>query len=168
MRIETVEIFTHVDPRTTPPTVRHFDVDAMQRYIYGYILQRGALPEGVEIARVELDEALIANVKAFGGVEPEHVERIQRDADLLKAVLPAIACHMDDGTQLIVDGHHRLVALWYSDAREARMVFFRLGAWERFLVALPPEVERQFVADIKPTVPPELPHRWGEIYDGGM
>lgn len=75
-----MEVFTHVDPSTDPPTIRHFNVSAMTQYIYSHIFLHGAVPKDVEVLRCPLDEELIRHIETNGGVEEEQIQRLTAEA----------------------------------------------------------------------------------------
>ncbi len=131
------ELFTHIEDETGK--VRHFNPSAMYRAL------PELLPEGrVKAITAELDKGFVSHILAKCGVEDEKLGRM-KDPYLH---VPVIGVDMEDGTVLMVDGHHRLVVLAARGEETYRMYLFPIGVWERFLVDMPGEINGYLVQDV--------------------
>jgi hypothetical protein len=140
------EIFTHVDP--DDGAIRVFDVTAMLAHAMQIVEQAVVPVAALEAVGIEAVNA---------AMEARHAEYVLRDcgiedwklARLCEPYLrwPALAVELPDRTTLQVDGHHRLVR-WYRAGRDSYpLLRFRLGAWEPFLLEVPPEIRDRLVRE---------------------
>lgn len=135
------EVFTHIDPHTAK--VRHFAVTHMMEYLVTYPQQHdGALAPDVEVLSVNMDQEYLKFVAYKRCIDSVHCMRV-----LAESGPPVLAVHMEDGTTCQVDGHHRLLAKALRGDRIYKMLRFKLGAWERFLIDLPQEWSDLLVKD---------------------
>jgi hypothetical protein len=114
------QIFNHTDPQGV---TRHFNASAMTRAI----LSRKVAPT---LMQFELDEHTAKHIEANHGIEEKHLATI--DDKMLES--PVIMVHFEDGSDLIVDGSHRVVKRWRNGLRTVDAVLFMPGQWEPFLV----------------------------------
>lgn len=127
----TDEIFTHIDPDNG--RVRHFNASAMGRAIPGY-----SIIGKVKEITAYLDPEFVQFIKEKRGVEQWKIARLTA----IQLQIPVIGVRMPDDSVLLVDGHHRLVALHNLGKTDYDINIFNLGSWEEFLVEdLPAEVE---------------------------
>jgi hypothetical protein len=114
------QIFTHTDPAGV---TRHFNASMMTRAV----LARQVTPD---LGEFELTDELGGHVAANHGIEEHHLETITDK--MLES--PVLMVHFEDGTDLIVDGSHRLVKKWRRGDKTVHALVFMPGQWERFLV----------------------------------
>jgi hypothetical protein len=99
------QVFSH---RGTDGTCRSYHIASLQAFT--------GIAERITIALTQSDVYVV--IRQYG-IEIEHLERIQPT----QLRQPGLMVSFDDGTDLIVDGNHRLVKRYQTGLRE--MYFFR-------------------------------------------
>jgi hypothetical protein len=141
------EVFTHVD---ADGTTRVFDVSGMLEHAMRVVDEATADHPAAALER--------AGIEAINAVmDPAHAEYVLRDCGIEDWKLerlcrpylgwPALAVELPDRTTLQVDGHHRLIRWWRAGRESYPLLRFRLGAWERFLLDVPPSMREQLVRE---------------------
>lgn len=124
------EIFTHIDP--DDGTVRHFNATAVMREATS-LMQAGS----AHILTTLIEEDFVRLVKAERGIEQWKVDRLS----MQQLVTPLVGVLMPDDSVLLIDGHHRMVALHTLGASTYQIFIVGKGAWGSFLVEdMPAEI----------------------------
>lgn len=127
------EIFTHIDE--IDGTIRHFDATALMLAFLRSLKVGSPIGSPCD---VPLDEQNYEFIMTRRGIEEHKVARLCEPY----LSLPVLVCDFQHhGTQLTVDGHHRMVKLYRTGHKKARGVIFAPSVWEKHLVHMPPEIE---------------------------
>jgi hypothetical protein len=98
----------------------------------------GTERKSVEVLVIEIDVDWVRWAEKERGIEEPRVERLCEPwlslPTLAVALLDPLAAHYPEPTTLTVDGHHRLVRLWRDGRSEYRMLRWRVGTWDKFLI----------------------------------
>lgn len=113
------ELFSHED---TDGVTRHFNASAMTRSV----LAGTTTPTYATLA---LYPDLVASIEANHGVEQDHLEKVAGSLDTI-----ILLVEFTDGSNLVVDGNHRIVKRWREGLRDVKAAIFKPGQWEPFLV----------------------------------
>lgn len=113
------EIFSHED---TEGVTRHFNATQMVRAIVNHQINP-------IMAVLDLYEDLVRHLIANHGIEEDHLHQIGSTLDS-----PILLVEFADGTNLIVDGNHRVVKRWQEGLKTVTAAILKPGVWEPYLV----------------------------------
>lgn len=163
-RFVPVQVFTFITPDTGE--VLHFNASAMLNDAMSALVQsiesRAENPReaidalGVDAIKVQITPEDAELVRTRRGVNEQHVKRMVAAMQQSMGT-PIIAVHMDDGSTLTIDGHHRFLALVAVGEATYWMLRYRQGAWRKYLL---PIDAAQSLALVKDTLSPEDFDEW--------
>jgi hypothetical protein len=116
----TDEIFSHTDLQGV---TRHWNTSAMVRAVF----QRRVKPS---LVNCPLTEDLIQHIEQNHGVEEPNIAQLPDKV----LEIPVVLVHFDDGSDLLVDGNHRVVKRWRKGLRDVNAMLFQPKDWEPFLL----------------------------------
>lgn len=114
------QIFTHTDENGV---TRHFNCGAIMRAI----AQRKITPD---FATVDIPESVYQHIQANHGIEEDHLSSIT--IKMLES--PALLAHFDEGSDLLIDGSHRLVKRYRQGLRTIEVLVVQEKDWTPYLV----------------------------------
>ena len=129
----TDEIFEWVEPETE----KHVFFNASKLYEVGVacILNDIVNIYLVEWRNILMDREFVSKFPEMRGIDVEKAKNLPEY--VLK--IPSVALEMDDGSVLMVDGHHRIYHLYLENKESYPVLFFPLGQWEWSIVEFPEE-----------------------------
>jgi hypothetical protein len=84
---------------------------------------------GAQVCAVDLDEALVAHVARKHGIEPGHLTKT-----LDRVEEPCVFLDYGDGTHIVADGNHRVVARHLLGMKTVPAWLVPKKVWQRFLI----------------------------------
>ena len=128
------QLFSHEDMTNV---TRHFNTSAMGRAVVNGTVKP-------EYHTMDLYEDLVDSVEQYHGVEQDHIDKVVETIDH-----PILLVRFTDGSNLIVDGNHRIVKRWRMGLKTVVAAIFNPGQWEQFLVT-DVHIPRTLYAPAKP------------------
>lgn len=113
------EVFSWEDPDTK--VLKHFNATMMGRY---------AVEHRFPVVEFEMTQEVVNFIKKFRGTEQWKLDRLKEPY----LSLPVIMLDCDDGTQLCVDGHHRILRRWAAGVKLVDAYVFPNGEWSQFVI----------------------------------
>jgi hypothetical protein len=127
------EVFTHADE---DGTIRHFNATRLfAAIVYGKVADFELISFDLTLDQYEF-------MMAHRGVEEPRVARLREP--YLSA--PGVLCHLPTGRQLLIDGTHRFVRRYRDGLRLMLAFLVPESEWCRYLVHMPPEIERVYLS----------------------
>jgi len=129
------EIFAHQCPATG--TIRVFNATtALRAALVG--------DPNAEKLLVPYDEDFAKVIRERRGVEEERLASMPPE----KLSWPILCVEMEDDTSLIIDGHHRYLLLGLRGDKELRMLRWKRGTWDKFLVeGIPEDIAKKLLPE---------------------